>query len=807
MGKANRRNRKRLTESRNPPDDVFSHGPIQVERFGRFIRSRNVSTPEQHSDFLRELKENHKAIEGDLEREVAALQKLVMRYDPVEVMHRSTYMVLTLFIKYRSENEYVGDENYSLPALEYLQYLISRSPTDAGARGPTEAEFEELWQQGVKVLKVTQSYLLTRPTLTTPPSAIDELRFLVDQRRLLLRVRRYPLFLADYLRTSLLPYASQIKELYGVGIDEVIRELQKVDEYQKRGVIDRYREASSMTLALTAKLREKGHTIGPDASEEDHRRVQEALDSDEFRQLHSDVQAQLGRTCTAELFDITDLTALPTEVLSLLSVTPGEAILTSLTGPGHDDLSPLSTSVLHYKPFLRANGRFYSFYHSGFEDRLAEIVEDDLFRKRPMQVPEMAKKRSDLLEAEAISLLTSVVTPDFAYQSVYYPNPDQPGGLTELDGLVGVDDLLFLIEAKAGGFSTAASRGAPKSILQELQGLIGEGQRQSERAEKYIRSSPEAAFFDESGKNEQCRIWRDSFRRIFRIVVTKEDLGWVGARLAILSVLDPAFSTSLPWHIGIDDLRVVAELFKADEIRFAHYLEQRLRAGEETILSQNDEIEHIALYNKMNSYHVLPVKGADRFMFDPSYMRDIDYYFAEKSAGGTPAVPTQAMRPKIRELIGALQRSRLAGRFDAGSIVLSMSGAARREFANSLDQLEIRRRAGKQPTVRLPFSEGFGLSVTYAAGPNLLEELTRSAAQMKRARSNRWVVIQLADEAKLSVTRIERITPERFSDDELRVSEEHIEREAQRMVASQKPGRNDRCPCGSGKKFKKCHGS
>jgi hypothetical protein len=108
-------------------------------------------------------------------------------------------------------------------------------------------------------------------------------------------------------------------------------------------------------------------------------------------------------------------------------------------------------------------------------------------------------------------------------------------------------------------------------------------------------------------------------------------------------------------------------------------------------------------------------------------------------------------------------------------------------FASGLDELEVRRRAGKQPTIRIPFSEGFGLSVTYAAGPSLREELTRSAAQMKRARSKRWIVIQLADEAQLSVARIERITPERFSEDELRVSEEHIEREAQRAVASQKP--------------------
>jgi hypothetical protein len=61
-------------------------------------------------------------------------------------------------------------------------------------------------------------------------------------------------------------------------------------------------------------------------------------------------------------------------------------------------------------------------------------------------------------------------------------------------------------------------------------------------------------------------------------------------------------------HISIDDLRVVAELFKNDEIRFFHYLEQRLIASSETALFQHDEIEHVSLYNKRNHYYELPIR-------------------------------------------------------------------------------------------------------------------------------------------------------------------------------------------------------
>jgi hypothetical protein len=67
-------------------------------------------------------------------------------------MHRAAYQVLLVLMKHTSEYEYRDDEPLFLPTAEYLQYLISRGKPNADGRKPTEAEFEELWQQGIKVL-------------------------------------------------------------------------------------------------------------------------------------------------------------------------------------------------------------------------------------------------------------------------------------------------------------------------------------------------------------------------------------------------------------------------------------------------------------------------------------------------------------------------------------------------------------------------------------------------------------------------------------------------------------------------------
>jgi hypothetical protein len=807
MGRKGRSKKYRKERVRRAPDEVFAQGPLRIERYGRYVRLSNTSTLEEHAAFLERTKEVHKEVLIELEHELATLQDFVGRYEPVELMHRAAYELLPLLLKYRSENEFKADESLFLPAIEYLQYLIARTEPNTNGKTPSEAEWKETWDQTLKVMNLTLSYLVTRGTSASPPTPVDELRFMFDARRLGVRVQRYPFFLADHLRASLSPYEQQVKEVYGMGAEEIVEGLLKIDEYLRSGVIGRYLKVHDLTNALMERLRAKGYAVDPGASEEEVERTREALETPEFRTMHQEMQEKIRLTFTSALFEITNVTSLPREFLSLLSVKPGESPLKSLTGPGHDDLSPLSPSFLHYKPFLEVDDRFYAFYHSGLDDHIQDIIEADLLQKLAGHASAMLKRRSDRLEADSRDLLISIIKPDFAYQNVYYPNPAAAGNLTELDLLFGVDDLLFLVEAKAGSLSPSARRGAPRALEQDFSDLIIEGQRQSERAEKYIRSAEEVAFFDETGRREVNRIRHTQLRRIFRIVTTREDLGWVGARIAILSVFDPGLSRSYPWHVSLDDLRVIAELFRNDEIRFVHYLEVRLAASAETSLSQDDELEHIGLYNERNYYHISPVLEMDQLTYDTSYMHDIDQYFMDRVTGESPPIPTQEMPPKMRQFISALRASRLPHRFEVGSIVLSMDMAGRKEFQAGLDALDEGRAEGRQRTFRMPFTDlKFGISISYAGGPNWPEELRRSAVQMERGNCERWLVVQLANESSYEVSEIEVITPTRFTDAELAAERSRHETRTREKIAAQRPGRNDQCPCGSGRKYKRCHG-
>jgi SEC-C motif len=787
------------------PDEVASFGPLTIIRYGRHVLLSNKSTPEQHQEFLARSAEANTRIHAELGERIGQLQNTIRKYDPILLMHRAAYILLPLFLKHRSESEFSHEESFALPGVEYLQYLIARTETGTSGTEPNEEEWAALWSMTLETLRLTHQYLFTRKTQSSPPSPIDDLCFLLDSERLGVRVQRYPLFMADFWRDSLTPYAPWIKDLYGISVDELVNSLLALQEYHQSGVLERYEAAITVSAALMENLASRGYDVTEDAPEIENQRTREALESPEFAEAYAEAQEKLRLTLTPAIFDMTDLTRLPKPVLATLSVSPGESVLRDPELKQHDDLSPLSTSPLHFKPLLQVNERFYSFYHSGFEDHVPELIAADLVARKPSDATAMARRHSDRIEEVAAELLSRVLEPDFVFRQMYYPNPDQPGDLTELDVLMGVDDLLFLVEVKSGGLSPAGSRGAPKSLAGDLHDLIIAGQRQSERAERYLKSQPEAPFYDQSGKNVVHRVRIADYRRVFRLIVTREFLSWVGAKIAVLSILDPGLSKSFPWHVSLDDLRVVAELFAGKALQFAHFLEQRLQASAETALSQHDEIDHIALYFRLNQYHDLNVRGVDFMSFDSSYTKGIDHYFASRSAGEAVAMPGQRISANTQRLVDALSASHLRGRFEAASAVLSMGQQGRREFDEMLGALEARRNAGREPSIHLSFSDQACFSISSVSDPYFAEETVRCGARMRLGRRPRWIVIHLECRGGYRVQTISVITPRTFSEAEIARGTAYLDEVVARARLARKIGRNEQCPCGSGLKYKACH--
>lgn len=785
------------------PDEVYDYGVIQIARYGKNLILSNQMSDDEQMKFLSAMNESHKEIFKEIEEKISSLQKCLTIYNPAVLMHRAAYTVFPLFLQYTSETEFRSEEAFYLPGVEYIQYLLSRSkPAKVVKNIIEEHEWNDIWNLTIQILSLTKRWINTRPTFETPPNQIDELRLILDGKRLMVRVDRFGYFLKEYWNDTLLPYNNWISELYRLNSKELVEGLNQIAEYQKEGLVKRYFEMMEVGKNLQNLFDENGYNYYA-VTEDELNKNRTALETN-FKKEYEEMNEKMQLALTPALFDITGITSLPTTILDLLSIEHGESEQNDFKS--NDDISPLSNSLLHSKPFLKYKNRYYHFFHTGLEDRVGEIIEADILKKNPNLVDSLMERRGTQLEKGAMNQLEKLLSPDVLHENIYYPNPDDESNITELDGLLILDDILFLVECKAGKFSEAASRGAPKSLLKDISELIIEGQRQSERAERYIKSSESVVFFDETGKNEVCKICSSDYRIIFRIVVTREPIGWVGAKISRLSVLDKTVLDSPPWHIAIDDLKIVADIFKDRGPQFCQYLELRLKAAENEKLDQADEIDQIGVYLDRNFYHDSDFDTVSRFSYT-HFGKIIDDYYAAKLRGETPDELQQYMPEYLYGLVKSITKVNLKGRCELIRFIFFLNKEGRGYLNENLTLLKSRFSQGRRSSIRIPIHNmDQGLSITYATDDDYPTEIERSAAMMKSAGVASWIILRLSSPSSFKIVSIDKIYDDMIPENQLASAIKYMNDKVASIALAEKIGRNDPCPCGSSRKYKKCHG-
>ena len=100
--------------------------------------------------------------------------------------------------------------------------------------------------------------------------------------------------------------------------------------------------------------------------------------------------------------------------------------------------------------------------------------------------------RSRYLEERSVELLRSVSRHASGWTRLRYRRSGEASD-DELDGLVLVDDVAFIIEAKSGSMSPAARRGAP-SVREDLRNLVGEAYGQLDEHDDTSSRMPRSPF-------------------------------------------------------------------------------------------------------------------------------------------------------------------------------------------------------------------------------------------------------------------------------------------------------------------------
>ena len=358
--------------------------------------------------------------------------------------------------------------------------------------------------------------------------------------------------------------------------------------------------------------------------------------------------------------------------------------------------------------------------------------------------------------------------------------------------------------------------------------MIIKAYKQCERFFEYIKSSDEVSLYNfiDGGYKEICRIRHSDYRVMIPIGLTVESFSPFSAFSKNLPEIKPLLGQYGFVSISIDDLFVLKRMLPTAGV-FAHYMEVRQAVSN---LKQGllfDEIDHLGAYLSNNRFDLdiidQTTKGKSDLILFNGMSKIVDKAF-EDEHWDTKAKPSQKFPSIVSKLLNALDVSHMPGWLSIESIIRNFGEALRNDFASYLS--EIHKEISKYPSLYFIFTGGDQAIFVWMQNSNYeveWEKLNEKASAFALSINEKELKGVLIKVDKLGVYesaehfKIHFPTEETEENTHIFKDANIISQKRKLKIATskenklelnykQKIGRNDPCPCGSGKKYKKCHG-
>ena len=816
-----RRRKERITPKRVKPDEVLSGGPVTLARKGRVILSRSNWRAGEFEKMQAALVDRYPQVVAEIDALVAEIASLVAILPPDKLLHRAWGEVTTRQLGTESESQLGFDDSVAMRMVDYIQSVIAAVPPAAAQRADvTEEDWKALRE---KVRRLFSTMLLdyhvcasAQAQAVDPAHDLDfeEVKYRAQSYWCSVRGTRYQVHQPVYLRDMFLPFSDVLQELFGITAEEFVTEITKIWRSLSYGLGEAFEAFDTFKTDVLDAAEEK-ISSGRAVPDQDARDVVAGVI--EERGWQERQESALGRMLGLELFDVQKVTKLPQRLLDELTWSPGEE--QAFFAPGPFRGWPLRIWPIFQRPFIRLNGRYFCFDLYGLFDNLYRVMQRIVTRLKPEYEENWNRIQQRLSEALPFKYLQGVLEGASEFRSVFY-RAKAPGGGTEwceADGLLAYDDQLFVVEVRAGAFTyTPPSTDFPAWVA-SLKNLVLKPATQGKRFVEYLSSAETVPIFDHEHR-QVGTLRRADYRHVTICAVTIDPFTEMAAQVQHLGKIGVDVGSDPVWALSVDDLRAYADVFD-NPLVFLHYVEQRMQAFRSDIVQSDDEFDHLGLYLKHNHYatHAKELRGDSgaRITF-AGYRLDVDKFFsARMDEKEHPAPPRQRIPRRLFEIVDRLSRGATPGRAKVASYLLDLSGEAREHIAKGIDeQLE------RQPSTRRPkpLSTPHGavaltifcwtpscpvrdtaLALKHARTVLLLHsESRRLLLQLTYSAGGEFddVTWQWVEQANIPVAELPALQAEA---ERLRAT-----RLASATAARRKIGRNDPCPCGSGKKYKHC---
>lgn len=705
--------------------------------------------------------------------------------------------------------------NQSQFVLEYVHAVWAASPSLTNGR-LDESRVHQILQIAEELRAATMSHCIFSSAGTEGGAfgdATRDVEFTAKSTWVLLRGNRYQVLEEEFFTYVLAPHDDALRRVYGVSSKEIAAGFQRMADAVRTGHM---RAVAAVELQMASAMSYAAAHGG---------------DMEDAVKIWRDAEPEAAAAATRAFQDLFQggicnmswSSGLPEALLADLAYRRGED--QEFFAPGEYRGTPLRTLPARKKPLITLESGQYAPDPCFIRDAGYRALLWNLLRRAPEYKAEFKDRQQSMSESAFVDILGPQLAGAQVFRNVWYKDV-QNRQWVENDLLVLLDDALILVEAKAGAAASIASPALDFARhVQSVQDLVVKAYTQCRRFFDYLTSADEVPIFarDDDRYVEVERLRRKDFRVALPIGLTVESFSPFSAMCKELPGIEPLLGAHAFISLSIDDLFVLGR-FLPTAGELLHYLEVRQHVAGLRMARLFDEVDHLGAYIRRNRFdsdlQAQLAEGADLVTWDG--MSDVVDRHFEGDDWATRAVPTQPCPAEVRDLLACLDRTRAPGWLGSDSAIRDYGGEGREDLAVMLTRC------------RSSLAEHESRYFCLGASPSLFVWLQRSGTTINTAElrikaaaaqlaglSTEQIVLVAHASSREGYVRVERDTSVNgaseidqslvFSEaEQLRARMKPLPKlrtEVHRHAADKLPGRNERCWCGSGRKFKKCHGA
>lgn len=782
-------------------DDYYNNGIIELARFGKNSVMKNIMTKKQHQEYITKLKSQYPELKKEIDDLVLVIREKVTQCNPTQLLCFAHQGFLLAQLGKYSEIQSSAEDIAIAHITEYIQSILVSSPSKyivTDNESDPSYLFFSIQNDIVKLYELInvfyQSYFFKLQE--EHPDWNNELTMTVIESQILYNVRgqRYQIFEIEYFENLLNIHNEIFIQLFNLSSYDIIEGIKKLQYALTQGKFDALNSFDKLFDEFSS-----NEEINEQKSSKDHQK-----EANDF----------LNKFFGTKLFNVTEITGWDENFISELSYGINE--VSNFFNESEFSGWPVIDLPIQKRPFIKLDNKYYCFDYYSFVDNFYRSIQKMVARLKPKY--KWADNQKTASEKMVENIFLQLLPECKSYRDNYYPKNGSTKQLAENDLLILYSNVLIIVEVKAGSFVYTPPLTDYEAHIKSYKSLLEKADWQCKRTSDYLLKFDVAPIYNKN-REIKDKINMSLVTDVIKVSVTVDNINDFAARAEKLNFLQLKCNAI---SIAVDDLMVYREYFDSP-LFFLHFLKQRELATQEQNIALNDELDHLGMYINHNCY-TLKAKDTPNdaaLVLYYGYREDLDKYFSSLYHSQLKfEKPKQKLPQLFLDIISILEKEGNDTKVEISSYLLDFTLEAKEQFCTQIEY--VLEHQSKTKNMIIINANGCDSSLRYSCfinqpGISLLSNEQKREHVLASLIWNKDIDRTFIDLYFDEYNSLYNIKYNKYSSDDVNPNEvEDLKAKGEKIAKmriekykqshTRKIGRNSPCPCGSGKKYKKCCG-